>query len=108
MIRTNPRTTVPFHAPEYTQASIEIYNILSQKVLSRQAEISAGSNWIQVALGGNVSQGQYIVRVQGVCTNVAAPVKLPLTGVRGFVSGTISDGFYSRRALLVKCRAVWF
>ena len=40
----NPRTTVPFHAPENTRAVITVYNILGQQVLRTGAEISAGSH----------------------------------------------------------------
>jgi len=61
----NPRTTVPFHAPENTRANIKVYNILGQEVLRTGADISAGSHEIQVNLGGRLSQGQYILRVQG-------------------------------------------
>lgn len=61
----NPRTSVPFFAPENTQALIAIYNILGQEVIRAQADINAGSHEIQVNLGGMLSQGQYIMRVQG-------------------------------------------
>ncbi len=61
----NPRTTVPFEAPENTHAVITVYNILGQQVLRTQADVSAGSHDIQVNLGGRLSQGQYILRVEG-------------------------------------------
>lgn len=61
----NPHTTVPFYAPENTHAVITVYNILGQQVLRTQADVSAGSHEIQVSLGGSLSQGQYLIRVQG-------------------------------------------
>lgn len=61
----NPRSTVPFYAPENTRASISVHNILGQSVLSRQVDISSGNNKIVLNLGSGFSQGQYILRVQG-------------------------------------------
>ena len=61
----NPRTTVPFYAPQNTRATITVYNILGQEVLRTGADVSAGSHEIEVSLGGRLSQGQYILRVQG-------------------------------------------
>ncbi|TVQ75118.1 MAG: T9SS C-terminal target domain-containing protein, partial [Balneolaceae bacterium] len=59
----NPRTTVPFYAPENTRAVITVHNILGQEVLRIGTDINAGSHEIQVNLGGRLSQGQYILRV---------------------------------------------
>ena len=61
----NPRTSVPFYAPENTNAVIAVYNILGQQVLRTQADVGAGSHEIVVNLGGSLSQGQYLLRVQG-------------------------------------------
>ncbi|MDG5767096.1 T9SS type A sorting domain-containing protein [Balneolales bacterium ANBcel1] len=61
----NPRSTVPFYAPQNTQANISLYNILGQSVLSRQVNINAGSHEIVIQLGGRLAQGQYILRVLG-------------------------------------------
>ena len=61
----NPRTTVPFYAPENTNAIITVYNVLGQQVLHTQANLSAGSHEIHVNLGGRLSQGQYILQIQG-------------------------------------------
>lgn len=80
----NPRTTVPFYSPEHTQAVITIYNILGQRLLRSHADISAGSNEIQVNLGGNFSQGQYIIRVQGEGFSLARSMT--------FLSAGIGDG----------------
>lgn len=61
----NPRSTIPFYAPENTRAIISVHNVLGQLVLSTQANISAGNNDIIINLGGHLSQGQYILRVHG-------------------------------------------
>jgi len=80
----NPQTTVPFYAPENTQAVISVYNILGQQVLRTQVDVSAGSHEIQVNLGGRLSQGQYILRVQG--------DGFSLTQSMTFVSAGVSSG----------------
>lgn len=61
----NPRTTVPVYSPENARIRITVHNILGQLVLRSQAEIQPGSNEIQINLGDRLSQGQYILRVQG-------------------------------------------
>ncbi len=61
----NPRTTIPFEAPENTYARIAVYNILGQRVVQTQSEISRGNHEIAVNLGGSMAQGQYILRIQG-------------------------------------------
>ncbi|TVQ75329.1 MAG: T9SS C-terminal target domain-containing protein, partial [Balneolaceae bacterium] len=80
----NPRTTVPFYAPENTRAVITVHNILGQQVMRTQADVGAGSHEIQVNLGGRLSQGQYILRVQG--------DGFSLTQSMTFVSAGISSG----------------
>ncbi|MDI6400619.1 FISUMP domain-containing protein [Balneolaceae bacterium ANBcel3] len=82
----NPTTTVPFHVPERTQAVISIYNILGQRLLSNHVDISAGSNEIQVNLGGNFSQGQYIIRVQGEGYSLAQSMTFLSAGIGGGAS----------------------
>ena len=79
----NPRTTVPFHAPENTSAVITVYNILGQQVLRTGAEISAGSHEIQVNLGGRLSQGRYILRVQGEGFSVSQSMTFLSAGIGG-------------------------
>ena len=79
----NPRTTVPFYAPENTQVFIVLYNILGQEVLRRQAKINAGSHEIQVNLGGRLSQGQYILQVQGVGFSLSQSMTFVSAGLGG-------------------------
>ncbi len=79
----NPRTTVPFHAPENTRATITVYNILGQEILRTGADISAGSHKIQVNLGGRLSQGQYILSVQGDGFSLTRPMTFVSAGIGG-------------------------
>lgn len=80
----NPQTTIPFHAPENTSAIISIHNILGQEVMRTHANISRGTHEIAVNLGGGLSQGQYLLRVQG--------EGFSLTESMTFVSAGISSG----------------
>ena len=80
----NPRTTVPFYAPENTRAVIAVYNIIGQEVLHTQVDVSAGSHEIQVNLGGRLSQGQYLLRVSG--------NDFSLTQMMTFISAGVSSG----------------
>ena len=61
----NPRTTVPFYAPENTGAKIAVYDILGRQVLQTRTDINRGNHEIAVNLGGGLSQGHYLLRVQG-------------------------------------------
>ncbi len=61
----NPVTTIPFYAPEATQAVIGVYDILGRQVIQTQAGVSQGSHHIVVNLGTGLSQGQYLLRVRG-------------------------------------------
>jgi uncharacterized protein (TIGR02145 family) len=61
----NPVTTIPFHAPEATQAVIEVYDILGRQVIQTQTGVGQGSHHIVVNLGSGLSQGQYLLRVRG-------------------------------------------
>ncbi|MDG5767463.1 FISUMP domain-containing protein [Balneolales bacterium ANBcel1] len=79
----NPRTTVPFHAPENTQAEIALYNILGQQVLRSRADVSAGNHEIQINLGGGLAQGQYILRVRGNGYSVTQKMTFISAGVGG-------------------------
>lgn len=79
----NPRTTIPFYAPANTHAVITVYNILGQQVLRSQADISAGSHEILVNLGGRLSQGQYILRVQGEGFSVSQGMTFVSAGIGG-------------------------
>ncbi len=79
----NPRTTVPFHAPVNTRAIITVHNILGQEVLRTGVDISAGSHEIQINLGGSVSQGQYIFRVQGDGFSLAQNMTFVSAGIGG-------------------------
>jgi len=78
----NPRSTVPFYAPENTRAIISVHNILGQSVLSAHADISAGNNDIIVNLGGHLSQGQYILRVQGEGYSLTESMTFLSAGIR--------------------------
>ncbi len=79
----NPRTAVPFYAPENTRAIITVHNILGQEVLRTGVDISAGSHEIQVNLGGRISQGQYILRVQGDGFSLAQSMTFVSAGIGG-------------------------
>jgi len=79
----NPRTTVPFYAPKNTRAVITVHNILGQEVMRTGADVSAGSHEIQVNLGGRVSQGQYILRVQGDGFSLAQSLTFVSAGIGG-------------------------
>jgi len=61
----NPRTTIPFEAPENTNAVISLHNILGQEVMRTSANIGKGQHEIQLNLGGSLAQGQYLLRVRG-------------------------------------------
>ncbi len=61
----NPVTTIPFYAPEATQAVIGVYDILGRQVIQTQTGVSQGSHHIVVNLGTGLSQGQYLLRVRG-------------------------------------------
>ena len=61
----NPRTTVPFYAPEATQAVIDVYDILGRQVIQTQVGVGQGTHHIVVNLGPGLSQGQYLLRVRG-------------------------------------------
>lgn len=61
----NPHTTFPFQATANTSAVISVYDVLGQKVMETRKEISQGTHEIFVNLGGHLSQGQYLLRVQG-------------------------------------------
>ena len=80
----NPKTTVPFHAPESARVSMILYTVLGQEVMRTQAEVSPGSHEIEVNLGGRLSQGQYLLRVQG--------DGFSKTAAMTFVSAGISSG----------------
>jgi len=61
----NPVTTIPFYAPEPTQAVIAVYDILGRQVIQTQTGVGQGSHHIVVNLGSGLSQGQYLLRVRG-------------------------------------------
>ena len=61
----NPVTTIPFYAPQATQAVIEVYDILGRQVIQTQTGVGQGSHHIVVNLGSGLSQGQYLLRVRG-------------------------------------------
>ena len=80
----NPRTRVPFQVPVNTAAHIAVYNILGQQVMQTRAELGPGTCEIEVNLGGQLSQGHYLLRVQG--------QGYSLTQSMTFVSAGISSG----------------
>lgn len=80
----NPRTVVPFEVPESTNAVIAIYNILGQEVLRTRAGLAPGSHEIVVNLGQGMSQGTYLLRVQG--------AGYSLTQAMTFLSAGVSSG----------------
>jgi len=111
----NPRTTIPFFAPQSARATITLYTILGQEVMRTQVEISPGSHEIEIHLGGRLSQGQYLLRVQGdgfsmstAMTFLSAGISSGTPGIRirpaeriaaqsltsdsGGISGTVSPG----------------
>ncbi len=77
----NPRTTFPFEAPENTIADISVFNILGQKVIQSRKEVSRGSNEIVVNLGGNMSQGTYLLRIQGDGFSQTQPMTFVSAGI---------------------------
>ena len=83
----NPKTTIPFEAPENTTATIAVYNILGQRVMQTRTEISRGSNEILVTLGGGLSQGQYLLHVQGDGFSETETMTFLSTGISGENSG---------------------
>lgn len=80
----NPRTVIPFEVPESTDAVIAIYNILGQEVIRTRANLTPGSHEIVVNLGSGMSQGTYLLRVNG--------RGYSLTQTMTFLSAGISSG----------------
>ncbi len=80
----NPRTVIPFQVPKRTNAVIAVYNILGQEVMRTRSELGKGSHEIEVNLGAGLSQGTYLLRVQG--------DGYSLTRAMTFVSAGISSG----------------
>ncbi len=79
----NPRTTVPFLAPENTRAVVALYNILGQEVMRNQVTLAAGNHDILINLGGGLSQGQYILRVQGEGFSLTQSMTFVSAGIGG-------------------------
>ena len=79
----NPHTRIPFFVPQNTRATISVYNILGQEVLGTVADVNAGSHEIQVSLGGTLSQGQYILRVQGDGFSLSQSMTFVSAGIGG-------------------------
>ena len=79
----NPRTTVPFFAPENTRAVVALYNILGQEVMRNQMTLAAGNHDILINLGGGLSQGQYILRVQGEGFSLTQSMTFVSAGIGG-------------------------
>ncbi len=61
----NPRTTVPFYAPENGRASITVYNLLGQQVMQTETGITQGAHEIEIRLGEDLAQGPYLLNVRG-------------------------------------------
>ncbi|MBP3192980.1 InlB B-repeat-containing protein [Natronogracilivirga saccharolytica] len=96
----NPRTRIPFQVPENTRAYIAVYNILGQRIMHTHAEVNKGTHEIEVNLGTGLSQGQYVLRVQG--------DGFMLTETMTFLSAGISSGTHGitvRSAGQVQSRA---
>ena len=83
----NPRTTVPFEAPENTHAEISVYNILGQEIMRTSTDVNKGRNEIVVNLGGNLSQGQYLLRVQGNGYSLTQSMTFISAGISGGTPG---------------------
>jgi len=83
----NPRTTVPFYAPEHTRAAITVYNILGRQILRTQADVSAGRHEILINLGAGLAQGQYLLRVQGEGFSVTQSMTFVSAGLAGGTPG---------------------
>ncbi|MEX0685830.1 MAG: T9SS type A sorting domain-containing protein [Balneolales bacterium] len=80
----NPRVSIPFEVPENTSATIAVYNILGQRLMQSHVDINRGSHEISVTLAGSLSQGQYLLHVQG--------DRFSLTESMTFVSAGINSG----------------
>lgn len=85
----NPQTTIPFYSPQKTQARIAIYNVLGQEVMGMNTSIAKGVHHIQVNLGSHLSQGSYLLHVQGpgfsktrTMTFISAGIGGKYTGIR--------------------------
>ena len=79
----NPRTTVPFFAPQSARVIITLYTVLGQEVMRTQVDITPGSHEIEVNLGGRLSQGQYLLRVQGDGFSMSTAMTFVSAGISG-------------------------
>lgn len=83
----NPRTTVPFEAPVDTRATISLYNMLGQEIIQTVSNIRQGMNEIEINLAGNLSQGRYLLRVQGEGFSEVTTMTFVSAGISGGTMG---------------------
>lgn len=100
----NPRTTIPFESPANIEASLVLYNILGQEIIRKNTNILKGHNKIEINLGGSLSQGHYLLRVQAAdfiatetLTFVSAGISSGYTGIRVTPGESIPSANISRK-----------
>ncbi|MEX0686743.1 MAG: family 16 glycosylhydrolase [Balneolales bacterium] len=61
----NLKTVIPIEVPHKSNVFISVYNMLGQQVMHINEYVSPGISEIVVNFGGELSQGQYFLQIQG-------------------------------------------